>query len=351
MGAGSNMAIGSGNSWKIWGQNGLVSDLQRSFPSSIRHAYVISGPDFSGKTALAMAFAKALLCTQPPIAGEFCDTCRGCRTTSRGLHPDMANFDLVWQSEITKTDRKGQTLNIDTVRQISRSVSMRPAEGRWRVVIVDDVETMQETAQEAFLKTLEEPPPYTVMMLLTTDASTLLPTILSRCTQLHMGTVSIDDVYSALTAFGIAEHAARETSRMSQGLVGWALRAVADPAMIEQRRTETNRALAWIASSSYERMVTAVRFADRFAADKEALFDDLRVVMLCWRSIMLHRLEVKDALPLFDSTQRVFSHPWNAVASVRAIESVRQCIFDLESNVRPRLALQSMVSRWPDMPT
>ncbi|MEJ7838182.1 MAG: hypothetical protein WKF81_05155 [Thermomicrobiales bacterium] len=345
------MAISSVNSWKIWGQDGLVSDLQRSFPGSIRHSYVISGPDFSGKTTFALAFAKALLCTQPPNAGEFCDVCRACRTTGRGLHPDMAVFDLAWQSEMTKTERKGQTLNIDTVRQVSRSVSMRPAEGRWRVVIVDDVETMQETAQEAFLKTLEEPPPYTVMLLLTTDASTLLPTILSRLTQLHMGSVATDDVSSALTDSGVAEQTAIEISRLAQGLVGWALRAVADPAMIEQRRTETQRAMEWIASTTYDRMVTAFRFADRFAADKEALFDDLRVVMLGWRSIMLHRLNVTDTHLLFDSKHNVFSRSLSSQECAVAIESVRQCIFDLESNVRPRLALQSMVSRWPDLPS
>lgn len=341
----------TGNTWGIWGQDALVSDLVQAFPDSIRHSYVLSGPAFSGKSALAIAFAKALLCQNPPAPGQFCDACRSCRTTSRGLHPDMARFDLAWQAETTSSDRKGQTLSIDTVRQISRGVSMRPIEGHWRVIIVDDVETMQETAQEAFLKTLEEPPPYTVILLLTTDANTLLPTILSRCRQMHMGTVSTDEVLSALIARDVPEAEASETALMSQGLVGWAIRAIEQPDLRAQRRSENERAVAWISGSGYERMVTAIKHADRFAADREILFQQLHVVMLGWRSLLLHRLDVIDRHPLFDPTLPLFARHVSVEGCARAIESIRQCIFDLESNVRPRLALQSMVTQWPDLAT
>lgn len=340
---------GNGNSWGIWGQDTLVSELQHAFPNSIRHSYVLSGPESSGKSSLAIAFAKALLCQSPPAQGEFCDSCRSCRTTTRGLHADMARFDLAWQSETTSSDRNGQTLSIDTIRQISRGVSMRPIEGRWRVIIVDDVETMQETAQEAFLKTLEEPPSYTVIILLTTDANTLLPTILSRCLQLHMGTVSTGDVRAALMAHGVRESEASETASMSQGLVGWAIRAIEQPELREQRRVENERALSWISGSRYERMVTAIKHAERFTADREALFEQLNVVMMGWRSLLLHRLDVIDRHPLFGPTLPLFGRGVSADGCAQAIESIRQCMFDLESNVRPRLAMQSMVTQWPEL--
>jgi DNA polymerase-3 subunit delta' len=336
----------SGNPWGVWGQDALVHELRGSIPGAIRHAYVISGPEMSGKSTLATGFAKALLCIDPPMPGEFCDECRSCRTVSRGLHPDLAVFDLAWQAEANGADKKGLTLTIDTVRQIGRSVSLRPIEGSWRVVVVDDVESMQETAQEAFLKTLEEPPAYTVLLLLTTDANTLLPTILSRCVQLHTHATTPEVVASALVVKGAEPTLAREIAQVSHGLVGWAYRALANPELREARLAETREMLEWIVGTPYARMVTAVKYADRFSADREVLFDRLHLAMLGWRSVLLRQFDVPDRNLMLAP---VFPGAVDAVHCASAIDSIRQCIFDLESNVRPRSALQSMVARWPEI--
>lgn len=337
------------HTWNIWGQDDLISELQASFPAGIRHSYVISGPEMSGKSTVALAFSKALLCLDPPRHGEFCDRCRACRTVSRGLHPDVSRFDLATQSETSGAEKRQQTLSIDTVRQVGRSVSLRPIEGTWRVVIIDDVETMQETAQEAFLKTLEEPPPYAVILLLTTDANSLLPTILSRCVVLRIRASSTDVVAAALRATGIDRETAEMTARVSQGLIGWAIRALDDSSLRESRIVEANETLEWIAADGYGRMVTAIRQADRFFADRESIFRRLDLVMLGWRSLMLHGLDIPDANSIFESSASVFARTVPLDASANAISSVKQCIFDLESNVRPRLAMQTMVGKWPVM--
>jgi DNA polymerase-3 subunit delta' len=261
----------------------------------------------------------------------------------------MAVFDLTWQAESTSADKKGQTLTIDTVRQIGRSVSLRPIEGSWRVVVVDDIETMQETAQEAFLKTLEEPPSYTVLILLTTEASTLLPTILSRCVQLHTNATSPEVVTGALVSQGADPDLAREIALVSQGLVGWAFRALSNPELRETRLAETREMLDWISGTPYTRMVTAVKYADRFTADREALFDRLHLAMLGWRAVLLRQLDVPDRNLLLDSSFPATSAPIDARHCAGAIDSIRQCIFDLESNVRPRSALQTMVALWPEI--
>lgn len=336
-------------SWNIWGQDDLISELQASFPAGIRHSYIISGPETSGKTTIALGFTKALLCLDSPKPGEFCDWCRACRSVSRGLHQDVSRYDLATQSEASGSERPQQTLSIDTIRQVGRSVSRRPIEGKWRIVIVDDVETMQETAQEAFLKTLEEPPAYTVILLLTTDANSLLPTILSRCVLLRIRSSPTEVVTAALRASGVEREVAEVTARVSQGLVGWAFRAVQNPALREARLAEANETLEWIAADGYERMVIAIRQADRLFADREMIFNRLHLVMLGWRSLMLHGLDVAEANTIFESSAPVFARPVSPDACAEAISSVKQCIFDLESNVRPRLAMQTMVGKWPVM--
>jgi DNA polymerase-3 subunit delta' len=337
------------NSWKIWGQDELVSELRSSFPAGIRHSYVISGPGMSGKSTLAMALAKALLCLQPPRPGDFCDACRSCRSIARGLHPDVSRFDLGTQAETAGAGKSQQSLSIDTVREVGRSVTLRPIEGSWRVVIVDDVESMQETAQEAFLKTLEEPPSFTVLLLLTTDANSLLPTILSRCVMLRVRPTSTDVVEAALLDAGIEESTARETALVSHGLVGWAFQAQSDPSLRETRLNLVRETMDWIGADGYQRVVTAVRQADRFATDKEALFDRLQLVMLGWRSVMLRGLNMVDANSILDASSSIRTESIPLEACARAIASVGQCIFDLESNVRPRLAMQTMVRVWPEL--
>lgn len=334
------------NLWGVWGQDQTVTELTRSFPDAIRHAYVVSGPAMSGKSTLATAFSQALLCQHPPTPGAFCGECRSCRMVARGLHQDMARFDLAWQDEQSSADKRTQALNIETVRAVIRSVSLRPVEGHWRVVVVDDVEAMQETAQEAFLKTLEEPPPYTVLLLLTNDAGSLLPTILSRCVLLRTGTTTRDVVEAALTNRGVPSAEANEIASVSQGLVGWAFRAADQADLRETRLQETRDVVAWVTASGYERMVTAVRHADTFSGDKELLFRRLELATLAWRSILRSTL----GLPA-DSASIDVPQAERAVISVqdcaRAIESIRQCVADLESNVRPRLAMQTMIAAWP----
>jgi DNA polymerase-3 subunit delta' len=337
------------NCWDVWGQDHLVRELQADFPSAVRHAYIVSGPDMSGKSLVALSLAKALLCLAPPQPGEFCGHCHSCRAIERGIHPDVSLFDLARQAELGSAGKTQQTLSIDTVREVSRNVALRPVEGQWRVVIVDDVETMQETAQEAFLKTLEEPPAFTILLLLTTDATTLLPTILSRCVVLRMQTAESSDIAERLIDSGIEPDVATETARLAQGLPGWAIRAVRDPAMRESRAADVQETMAWIRADRYQRMILAIAQADAFSSDKNRVFARLHFLLLGWRSELLHHLDVPDARSLFIADRENGSGSASLAGYSRALKSIAQCIFDLESNVRPRLALQSMVAQWPEM--
>src|SRR5665811_1229512 len=203
--------------WGIWGNQAAVDRLRRAVRIGPSHAYVVTGPPSIGKSLIATAFASALICPNAIKAGSGCGMCSTCRRVARGIHPDVLKFDLAHQAANDEGRSRNSTLNIATIRDITRHVWLRPLEASWRVVIVDDVETMQEPAQEAFLKTLEEPPPYVVILLLTTDSELLPPTILSRCVLVTMSPVPDAVVAEALVAQGTAAEDARVLAIASRG--------------------------------------------------------------------------------------------------------------------------------------
>jgi len=326
------------NGWHVWGHDRAVADLQRAAAHGPRHAYILTGPDAIGKRTLAVEFARALVCERPSAPGIPCGTCSRCRRVSRGVHPDVTVADLTTQAAAEKASStsRNTSLNIATVRDISANVALRPVEAAWRIAIVDDVETMQETAQEAFLKTLEEPPAYTVILLLTSDIDLLLPTILSRCVTISMQVVPSPTIAAALAAAGVEGNAAASIADLSDGRIGWAFAAAADPALVVQQESLHRDARAWAHASDYDRLIRATALADRFMKDREAVFAELLAVQLEWRQALI---------------SSVHASPESADASprgmVNAVRSVERCILDLEANVRPRLAMQSMVLQWP----
>ncbi|HEY8600272.1 MAG TPA: hypothetical protein VIL85_17680, partial [Thermomicrobiales bacterium] len=154
-------------SWPILGQERGVSLLQGAIARcGVAHAYLFAGPTQSGRGTLARLFAQTLNCETPAADGSAplapCGLCRSCRKITRGTHPDVRIVGLASQEAEGpargRRETKNTSLTIDTIRALSSDLSLRPMEGRWRVAIVEDAETMQEPAANAFLKTLEEPP-------------------------------------------------------------------------------------------------------------------------------------------------------------------------------------------------
>lgn len=332
--------VAAASGWRVWGQDAAVETLQRAARTRPRHAYVLAGPEHAGKRSLALEFALALNCPEASD-GVPCRACSICRRIERGVHPDVSFFDLARQASVEGGKGKNTTLTIDTVRAIGQELALRPAETRWRVLIVDDMETMQETAQEAFLKTLEEPPAAAVVLLLTDDVENLLETVLSRCVVLAMPAVSAGVIAGALQAAGLPDHTAAELAGLAQGLPGWAFAAARDENLRAARRDMRDGARAWIAADTYARMVRAVQTADRYAQDKEQVVSSLVSVMLEWRELLLRSVGAIE----HDPADQVSYAPRDIL---RAIGSVRSCLSDLDANVRPRLACETMVLQWPN---
>lgn len=320
--------------WPVWGHEHAVRELHAASVRGPRHAYILSGFEHLGKTTIAQVFAQSLLCLQPGSPGVPCLECSVCRRVSRGTHPDCSLFDLERQARMAEksTASRNLTLNIQTVREITSSISMRPMESKYRVVIVDDVETMQETAQEAFLKTLEEPPAYAVILLLTTDAELLLETIRSRAQTVHLQNVPLDRIRDGLIAQGLDSERASLIADASDGRPGWAIQAAFDGNLLDARLEQQAAADRWITAERYHQLAEATRLGDAFSKDRDAVYSRLSAVQRQWRQRMMDQLSAS---------------PAEISDNVKALKSVDVCLRDLDSNVRPKLALQTMVLQWP----
>ncbi|MFK7847052.1 MAG: DNA polymerase III subunit delta' [Rhodothermales bacterium] len=199
----------------------------------VAHAYLFHGPDGVGKRAVALALAQALQCKEPHSgeAGKTtaCGTCSACLKASKMMHPDIhvlfpyptdakpediaerlryfgenpyAPFDYVRRPSLSDPGKISNKQAIYTVSRVSeelrRSMSFKPVEGPYKIVILTDVEAMRLEAANAFLKLLEEPTGATLFILITTRPDRLLPTITSRCQRLRFDTLHADDISKAL---------------------------------------------------------------------------------------------------------------------------------------------------------
>src|SRR5688572_23563558 len=181
---------------------------------------LMAGPAGVGKRRTAVAMAEALNCLQPhPADGlelDACGECTACRRIGRGVHPDV----------IVIEPGESGTIKIEQVRDVIDKAGFRPFEGRRRVVIVDEADALVVPAQNALLKTLEEPPSASVFVLVSSIPDALLPTVVSRCPRLRFGTLAANDIAGLLMRdHEYPESEARAAAADADGSIGRALSA------------------------------------------------------------------------------------------------------------------------------
>lgn len=344
----------TGNGWRFCGNRQSVDKLRSAVVGrSPRHAFLISGVPSLGKRTLATRFAQALLCEQP-VEGNPCFECGSCRRVLRGSHPDITQISLEQQNrQIGERGSKPSTLTIETARAISAQAPLRPMNGDWRFVIVDDAELLLPDAQEALLKTIEEPPPFLVLLLVADDLAAILPTIRSRCELFELGAVPLPEIEEFLRETGVDSEVAAAAASFSNGAPGWAIRASADPLLIEESASVVEQAASWIDSTAFERVATALALADSIPKERAESVAVVEATAGLWRDSLLVRSGNSDRIVYrahSELTARL-AGSCELTELLVALSSVWTCLDDVRINVRPRLALESMVLSWPRIPT
>ncbi len=315
---------------ELLGHERIAATLRRAAAESRPHgAYLVLGPRGAGKATLARLFAAALLCAEDDGP---CGTCSACARTRGGTHSDLA---------VIEPSGRSNTIGVDAVAGVQRSLSYRRLQGRFRVVIFDDAGTMNSQAQNKLLKTLEEPPEGTVILLCALHPGQLLVTVRSRCQKLVLGPVDraaiagwLRDVHAA------GADAARVAAAAGRGLPGRSLTLI-DPDEAVALQIRTDRLIAAL-GRDHEARAALISSVDR---DREGCFELVGLLQELLRDAMI--AESGAAVPML--------HPAvaDALAPLRAggAETLARLVGEVEvtrerlaRNVHPGGLLQDLLS-------
>lgn len=260
----------------IIGQEQIKEHLQNAIlQNRISHAYIIQGEQFSGKEFIAKAFAAALQCEKGGT--EPCGECRSCKQFLTGNQPDI----------IYVGHEKPNTIGVEDVRnRINNDIAVKPYSSPYKIYIINEGEKMTPQAQNALLKTLEEPPAYAVLMILTTNAEELLPTILSRCVLLNMKPVPDKQVREYLKSeLMIPDYKADICVAFARGNIGRA-KQLATSEEFENIRNEALSLVKNIRGMELHEMMAAIRKIRDYHIDVNEYLD---VLSIWYRDVLLFK--------------------------------------------------------------
>ena len=302
---------------------------------SLPPSLIFAGPDGVGKRRAAVALAQLFNCTAPlrgtaDTAPDACGTCAACRRIHRGVHADV----------LTVEPGETGSIKVDQARQAIERTGYRPFEGRRRVVIVDDADAMEVSAQNALLKTLEEPPPASTFVLVTSRPDVLLPTVRSRCQRLRFGRLAPADVAALLMRdHGFSEPDAHAAAALADGSIGQALEGDTD-AYVGARDAAAAMLSQVAAATDPRQRLAAAKALGGDKLDREALGRRLRLVssMLRDLGILLSRADERTLAngDIKPKLQRLMPS-YDGERTVRAFSAVDRALVALDGNASPKI--------------
>lgn len=261
---------------KIIGHEKVIEYFQNAITmDKVSHAYILNGADKSGKMMLAEAFAATLQCEQG--GKNPCGECHSCKQAAGRNQPDI----------IYVTHEKPNTLGVEDIRrQINDDIVLKPYSSRYKIYIVDEAEKMNAQAQNALLKTIEEPPVYAILILLTTNADSFLSTILSRCVRLDLKAVPDEQIRRFLMEEkGVPDYQADICVAFAQGNVGKAIQLAGSEKFNEIKNSALQLIKRLKDIDLYE-MTEAVKQISEYKLDISDYFD----LMIIWfRDVLLYK--------------------------------------------------------------
>ena len=316
----------------IIGQEHIKEHLRATLASGkVSQAYLITGECMQGKEYIARIFANALVCEDPGEGFDPCGKCKSCIQAASGNNPDIIIVD----------HEKPNTVSVEDVRaKIVSDASIKPYQSKRKIYILNEAEKMTSQAQNALLKTLEEPPEYVVILLLTTSKAAMLPTILSRCVQLDMRPVEDKLVKKYLMSeVKIPDYHADICVAFARGNIGKA-RSLAMSEDFEKIKDETIRILKHIRKMDTADMIGTLKGLEEY---KLNIYDFLDLMMCWYRDVLLYKATMdEDAIVFREERESIIrsaqESSYEGIEKIlTAIDKTRQRI---KANVNFEMAME-----------
>ncbi|HIS81213.1 MAG TPA: DNA polymerase III subunit delta' [Candidatus Scatomonas merdavium] len=304
----------------VVGHEEIISHLQNAIRlGKVSHAYLFGGEHGSGKKLLASLFAMTLQCEEHGV--EPCMKCASCRKALSKNHPDIINV----------THEKPNSIGIDEIReQVINDVGIKPYESRYKIYIINDAQKLTLQAQNALLKTIEEPPAYAVILLLADNPDALLPTITSRCVILSLKPVGDQLVKDYLMdRMHIPDYQAEVEASFAQGNIGRA-REMAGSSEFHEMTENALRLLKHSRSMEVYELVDAVK---AMSSEKQNIHEYLELFTMWFRDVLLFKATKEvDYLVFKEEINDIKERA--SVSSYEGLEQILEAIQSADSRLR-----------------
>jgi DNA polymerase-3 subunit delta' len=327
--------------WDIVGHERALEVLRAGLQAGcLPQSLLLTGPRQVGKRTVALELARAANCTgsDPP-----CGTCRACRLSGSGGYPDAHLIEV----------REGrQRIGIGDVQELQVGLSRRPSEGKRRVAVIDNAELLSAEAENCLLKTLEEPPPYALIVLTVQEAEALLPTTISRCRQVRLRPVAALTIAQYLVSrLGLDEGPARLLADLAEGKPGWAIAAAEEHGQLEAYQASLGRLQRVMRGGKQRRLEISRALAELWWGKSDVVREELRIWTRYWRDLLLFKLGLSARVAQVDHPEELgqAAGRYSVTELIAAIGTLSQARTDLDQNVNPRLALDVALLRLPEL--
>ena len=323
----------------IIGQESIKKHLQTAIKTgNLSHAYIINGEYGSGRQTIASALAKTIQCQSKTDDTDACGVCTSCKQAESHNHPDI---------KYITHDKTSISVN-DIREQLNNDISIKPYSSEYKIYIIPDANKMTEQAQNALLKTIEEPPVYAIIILLTENCDSLLPTIRSRCVTLTMNPVEKDKICTYLeNKFQLEPEQAQIAANYCQGNIGKAIRFASSSDFIEMK----NQVLKLLKNLDSMDIASIIDTIKEFSTHKNDINDYLDLMLLWYRDVLMFKVTKDANLLLYSDEYSAISE----LATKRDYENIENIIaaidkakVRLKANVNFDVTIELMILAMKD---
>lgn len=319
----------------VVGHKNIIKYIESAVQAdAVSHAYILNGERGSGKKLLANLFAMSLQCQDRAENGEACGKCQSCKQAKSGNQPDI----------IRVIHEKPNTISVDDIRtQVNNDIVIKPYSSKYKIYIIPEADLMSVQAQNALLKTIEEPPEYAVIMLLTENAETLLPTIRSRCVMMKLRNIRDQLVKKYLMEqMEIPDYKADVCVAFAQGNMGKAI-MLATSEYFNEIKEEVVHLLRNIDEMNVSELMDAIKKCMTY---KMEINDYLDMIAIWYRDVLIYKATKNVDRVVFSDQlrhikQRASKSSYEGIENI--LDAIEKAKARLKANVNFELTMELLL--------